>query len=111
MRRRVVTIGESHCPALSCCGAPGSCSPRLPTSGLPLPRSLACRLPLLTPSYPYVHPAALPPYVPQRRSLAASYMSPAESALVSAVLKAGAEAELLPAIMTAYAHADHVVRS
>jgi hypothetical protein len=49
--------------------------------------------------------------VPQRRSLAASYMSPAESALVSAVLKAGAEAELLPAIMTAYAHADHVVRS
>ena len=43
--------------------------------------------------------------------LAGSHMSAAEGALVSAVLGTGAtQTELLPAIMKAYAHADHVVR-
>lgn len=46
----------------------------------------------------------------QGSSLGARRVTPAEAALVTAVLGTGAaQSELLPALMAAYAHADHVV--
>lgn len=47
-----------------------------------------------------------------RGGLARGHVTPAEAALVSAVLGSGAtQTELLPALMTAYVHADHGARS
>ncbi len=51
-----------------------------------------------------------PAPISARSALGPSLASPAEAALVSAVLRTGAaQADLLPALMRAYVAADHVV--